>query len=86
MNHSTDEIEPWLAESWTASPDNLVFTVKLRAGLVSADGTAFNAWEAAKALATITANDRPVTVRAIDPLTLEVHFASPFAPGLARNS
>lgn len=86
VNRSTDEIEPWLAESWTASADNLIYTVTLRPGLISSDGTAFNAGDAAKSLsvrlrASATA-DRLIAVRAIDPRTLEIRFGSPFAPGL----
>ena len=82
VNRSTDELEPWLAESWTAAPGNLIYTVKLRPGLASADGTAFTAADAAKSLTSMTAMGQPVGVRAIDPLTLEIRFAAPFAPGL----
>ena len=38
VNRSTDQVEPWLAESWIASDDHLTYTVKLRPGLTSADG------------------------------------------------
>jgi peptide/nickel transport system substrate-binding protein len=82
VNRSTDQLEPWLAESWTASPDNLIYTVRLRPGLTAADGTALTADRAAHALGEIIALDKPVAVSAIDPLTLEVRFASPFAPAL----
>jgi ABC-type transport system substrate-binding protein len=81
VNRSTDELEPWLAESWTA-PGNLIYTVKLRPGLTSADGTALTAAEAAKSLTSMTVMGQPVGLRAIDPLTLEIRFGSPFAPGL----
>lgn len=40
-------IQPALAESWQASPDNLSWTFKLRQGATFQDGTPFNA-EAAK--------------------------------------
>lgn len=40
-------IQPALAESWQASPDNLAWTFKLRQGVTFQDGTPFNA-EAAK--------------------------------------
>ncbi len=82
VNRSTDELEPWLAESWTADAGNLVYAVKLRPGLSAADGTALTAANAAASLATMTAKGEPVAVRAIDPLTLEIRFSSPFAPGL----
>ena len=39
VNRSTDELEPWLAESWIAASGNLIYTVKLRPGITSADGT-----------------------------------------------
>ena len=82
VNRSTDGLEPWLAESWIPSADNLIYTVKLRPGLTSAAGAALTAEEAARSLGAITALGQPVTLRALDPLTLEVRFAAPFAPGL----
>ena len=36
------ELEPLLATEWTASPDNKVFTLKLREGVKFHDGTPFN--------------------------------------------
>lgn len=36
------ELEPLLAREWTASPDNTVFTLKLREGVKFHDGTPFN--------------------------------------------
>jgi peptide/nickel transport system substrate-binding protein len=81
INRGTDELEPWLAESWTSS-DNLLYTLKLRGGVTSASGATLTAADAAMSLTSITANGQPVSVRAIDPLTLEIRFASPFAPGL----
>ena len=82
VNRSTDELEPWLAESWTSSPDNLVYTVKLRAGVASVTGAALTAAEAARSLGSIAVLGQPVAIREIDPLTLEVRFPAPFAPGL----
>ena len=82
VNRSTDQVEPWLAESWTVSPDNLVYTVKLRAGIASSAGVSLTASEAARSLGSIAAVGQPVTARVLDPLTLEIRFAAPFAPAL----
>lgn len=82
VNRSTDELEPWLAEAWTVSPDNLVYAVKLRSGVASAAGAALTAAEVVRSVGSITALGQPVSVREIDPLTLEIRFSAPFAPGL----
>ncbi|MFI9818108.1 ABC transporter substrate-binding protein [Saccharothrix variisporea] len=44
----TLELKPWLAESWTATPDATSFTFTLRQGVTFSDGTPFDA-EAVKA-------------------------------------
>lgn len=84
VNRATDQVEPWLAESFTASPDNLVYTIKLRPNVIRAGGSTLAAADVASAL-----SERPpiiagasATFRAIDPLTLEMTFPSPFAPAL----
>ena len=82
VNRSTDQAEPWLAESWIASDDHLIYTVKLRPGLASADGTSLTSAGVVSALGTIAAMGQPVSVRALDPLTVELRFAAPFAPAL----
>src|SRR5688572_1845500 len=82
VNRSTDQLEPWLAESWTASPDNLIYTLRLRPGVTAADGTALTAARAVESLGEMTVLEKPVTLRAVDPVTVEIRFASPFAPGL----
>src|SRR2546428_2816162 len=91
-------VEPSLAESWTVSPDGLVWTFKLRSGARFHDGTPFNA-EAVK-----FNYDRQVdpknpyhtgsfdyaeftfqnvkSVEAVDPLTVRFILSARFAPFL----
>ena len=82
VNRSTDQAEPWLAESWIASDDHLIYAVKLRPGLASADGAPLTSTGVVNALGPIAAMGQPVNVRALDPLTVELRFAAPFAPAL----
>jgi ABC-type transport system substrate-binding protein len=82
VSRATDAVEPWVAESWEASPDNLIYKVKLRGGLMTADGAPFAAEAVAVALGSVHAFGQPVSVRALDAATLEVRFPQPFAPGL----
>jgi peptide/nickel transport system substrate-binding protein len=41
VNRATQEVEPALVESWTISPDNKTFTLKLRDGVTWSDGVPF---------------------------------------------
>ena len=91
VNRSSDELEPWLAESWIEDAGHLIYMVKLRPGLTSAAGTALTSTDVAASLAfrlrapspIATADRLPsMAVRAIDPLTVEIRFNAPFAPGL----
>jgi peptide/nickel transport system substrate-binding protein len=82
VNRGTDRIEPWLAESWTTSPENLIYTVKLRQGLTSAGGAPLTADLAVQSLAAVQAAGQPLAIRAVDAVTIEIRFPQPFAPGL----
>ncbi len=82
VNRGTDRVEPWLAESWTTSPDNLIYTLKLRQGLTSSDGAPLTAEQVVNSLADVQAAGKPVALRAVDAHTIEVRFSEPFAPGL----
>jgi peptide/nickel transport system substrate-binding protein len=94
VNPSTDELEPWLAESWSTSDDGLTFSLKLRQAVFS-DGVPFTAddvlfsFEAAYSETvhsplkeTLQAGGQPLEVSAPNPSTVVVHFPVPFAPGL----
>jgi peptide/nickel transport system substrate-binding protein len=95
INKVTQEVEPWLAESWSRSDDARRYTLKLRQGVVFSDGEPFTAADVvftfraiydertASTLAdSLTVNGRPLEVSAIDPRTVEVVFAEPFAAGV----
>jgi len=49
-------IEPWLAESWTTSPDGKVYTFTLRKGVTFSDGTPFDSKAVRMNLETVLAN------------------------------
>jgi peptide/nickel transport system substrate-binding protein len=84
VHRGSDRAEPWLAESWTASADNLIYALKLRPGVIASDGTPLTS-DLATALLTQAqpqAAGKPLAIRAIDPVTVEIKFPAPFAPGL----
>ncbi len=94
INKVTQEVEPWLAESWTRSPDGLRYTLKLRPAAFS-DGQPFTSadvvftFEAAydaKAGSlvgdSLKPGDKNLKVVATDPQTVVITFAAPFAAGL----
>ncbi len=95
IDRRTQELEPWLAESWTISPDGLVATLKLRRGVTFSDGApftsadvlfAFRAVYDAKTASSIgdslKVDGKPLQVSAPDPGTVVVRFPSPFGPGI----
>jgi len=95
INRSTQEIEPWLAESWTRSADGLRYTLKLRPNVTFSDGHLFSADDVlfsfaaaydrrtASSLAdSLQANGQALQVAAADPLTVVVTFPQPFGPGV----
>src|SRR5690625_3031036 len=84
------EVTGDLAQSWTASADNLVWTVKLRDGQEFADGTPVDA-DAVKAsferlLKKKAGPSQPfpsdMKIEALDPLTVRFTLQEPFAPFL----
>jgi peptide/nickel transport system substrate-binding protein len=95
INRATQEVEPWLADSWSRSEDGLRYTVKLRQGVAFSDGHPFTAddvvfsFEAlydAKAASTLAdslqTGGKKLQVAAVGPHTVVIAFAVPFAPGL----
>ena len=83
----TGAIVPGLAESWTISPDGLVYTFKLRSGVKFHDGEALDASVVKFAIDRLFAADSTVpakslytdiaTVEAVDPATVKITLKTP---------
>ncbi len=95
INHTTDDVEPWLAESWTRSADGRRYTITLRPNVTFSDGHPFTADDVVFTFAALydprTSSElvdalrldgRNLDVSAPDPLTVVITFPSPFAPGV----
>jgi peptide/nickel transport system substrate-binding protein len=95
VNRATQQIEPWLAERWTTSPDGRTFTLTLRPGLRWSDGTPFSSADvaftvqAADALfakselaISLTVDGKPIAVATPDAATVVVTLPQPFGPGI----
>ena len=82
----TTDLEPALAESWTRSPDGLIWTFYLRQGVQFHDGTPLNAD------AVVFSLSRPLVlfrnfheefisqIIALDPFTVQIQLKTPYAP------
>jgi peptide/nickel transport system substrate-binding protein len=91
INRVTDDVEPWLAESWTRSADGRTYTIALRPGVQFSDGHAFTAEDVVFSLDAIYSSEsadgllvggQKLAARVIDPLHIELRFPEPFSPGL----
>jgi peptide/nickel transport system substrate-binding protein len=85
VNRATDEVEPWLAESWTASPDHLTYSLKLRRDILQRDGKPFIAPDLVSALRASDSSwlvGKPLVVRASGPFDVQIVFPAAFAPAL----
>ncbi len=95
VNRATQQVEPWLAEAWTASADGLVFTLTLRDGLQWSDGTPFTSADVAftfkavfdpttkSVLASgLEVDGKPLTVTTPDARTVVVTYPHAFGPGI----
>lgn len=85
-------IQPWLAESWTISPDGKTYTFKLRQNVKFSDGEPFNAKAAKLNIDAVLDNYsrhawlelvREIEkVSVIDDFTLEIQLKHPYYPTL----
>lgn len=95
INRASQEVEPWLANRWTVSPDGLTYTLSLRPEIVWSDGQPFTADDvvfsfqavydakSASPLAdNLTIAGRPLTLRAVDARTVVITFPAPWGPGI----
>jgi peptide/nickel transport system substrate-binding protein len=95
INKQTQEVEPWLAERWSASPDGRRVTLQLRQNITFSDGHPFTADDvvfsfaavydarAATVLAdSLQVGGKPMQVEAADPHTVAITFPTPFAAGV----
>ncbi len=95
VNRATQQVEPWLAERWTTSPDGLTHTFTLRKGLEWSDGTPFTSADvvftynavydpATKSVlaSAMTIDGAPLSVTAPDAATVVVTFPRPFGAGI----
>jgi peptide/nickel transport system substrate-binding protein len=95
IDRRTQELEPWLAESWTASTDGLSYTLNLRQGVTFSDGTPFTSADVLFAFRAIydermgspigesmRVAGKALQVSATGPSTVVVRFPSPFGPGI----
>lgn len=95
VNRATEEVEPWLAESWETSPDGLTYTLRLREGLRWSDGTPFTSDDvlftfeamydprnASVLNSSMRVDGRPLAVTAPDAHTVVVTYPAPFGPGI----
>jgi len=95
IDRQTQELQPWLAESWTASADGLTYTLTLRPGVTFSDGAPFTSADVLFAFRAIydekmppilgesmRVGGKPLAVSAPDASTVVVRFPSAFGPGI----
>jgi peptide/nickel transport system substrate-binding protein len=95
VDRTTGELEPWLAERWTESPDHLTFILTLRKNVNWSDGRPFTAGDvlfsfeavydarlASSLRTSMLVQGKPLAVSAPDPATIVLTFPAPFGPGL----
>src|SRR5215204_1585906 len=95
VNRATQEAEPALVESWTISPDNKTYTLKLRDGVTWSDGVPFTSADVlftfqaiydprveSLLASSLKIDGVPLTITAPDARTVVVKFPRTFGPGI----
>ncbi|HJU42192.1 MAG TPA: ABC transporter substrate-binding protein [Vicinamibacterales bacterium] len=96
VNRATRALESGLAERWTASPDNLTYTLTLRDGMTWSDGTPLTSADVIFTFqaiyhpgvqsvldTTLRVSGQPLRVTAPDARTVVITFPGTFGPGIA---
>lgn len=94
INLATQQVEPWLAESWE-SANGQRYVIKLRPGITFSDGTPLTSADVLFSFAAVfdpkvnspiaaalTIDGKPIEVQALDDRTIAVNFPAPFGPGV----
>jgi len=95
INRVTQEVEPWLADSWTRSEDGLRYTLKLKPGLMFSDGRPFTSADVVFSLEAacdeasgsvlreaLSVAGHPLRAVAEGDETVVIEFPEVFAPGV----
>lgn len=95
LDHETQEVTPYLAESWTRSDDGLTVTLTLHADARFSDGRPVTADDVLFSFDAVydkdlgsphadglRVNGEPLGVRAVDARTIELTYPAPYGPGL----
>ncbi len=95
INRATQQLEPWLAESYACSADGLSCTLKLRRGVTFSDGAPFTAADVVFSFQAVydertgsplgdamLVGGKPIAAAAPDASTVVLTFPSAFGPGL----
>jgi len=92
INRASQQTEPSLAKSWTASRDGRVFTIKLRRGLRFSDGQPFDADDVVFSFQVymdekihspqrdlLIVGGKPIEIQKVDSYTVRFTLAQPYA-------
>ena len=92
VNRETQQLEPALAKSWTASPDGRRFTLQLRRGVRFSDGDAFDADDVVFSFQVyldekvaspqrdgLTVGGKPIVVTKLDQYSVQIDLAEPYS-------